>query len=246
MLKKLIVSALAAGFGAGLILAVLQITLLSPLILDAENYESGRKFHYAGVVTEIAPDHNDGHDAMAHAAEAANAATADAPTESWASRSARTALSTTLTELGFAFVLIAGFGLAARSGIEITARSGVLWGLAGFGAVVLAPSLGLPPELPASAAAPLHARQLWWVGTVIASTAGIAAIAFGKNWAIWGAGIVLLALPHIIGAPMPEAYGGVVPPEMQGEFVGLSIGVSAISWAMLGLIGGYVWAKQPD
>ncbi len=244
MLKKLITSALAAGFGAGLIMAVLQITLLSPLILEAEEYESGRKFHYAGVVEEIAPDHNDGHSAMAHATAAADAAAE--PEESWASRSARTALSTTLTALGYAFVLVASFGLAARSGIKVTARSGILWGLAGFGAVILAPSLGLPPELPASASAPLQERQLWWLGTVIASTAGIAAIAFGKNWAIWGAGIALLALPHIIGAPMPEAYGGVVPPEMQGEFVGLSIGVSAISWAVLGLFGGYMWAKQRD
>ena len=239
MLKKLITSALTAGFGAGLIMAVLQITLLSPLILEAEEYESGRKFHYAGVVQEVAPDHNDSHSAMAHAAEPA-----PAPAESWASRSARTALSTTLTALGYAFVLVAGFGLAARSGIKVTARSGILWGLAGFGAVILAPSLGLPPELPASAAAPLQERQLWWLGTVVASTAGIAAIAFGKNWALWGAGIALLALPHIIGAPHPAAFGGVVPPEMQGEFVGLSIGVSAISWAVLGLFGGYMWARQ--
>jgi len=241
MLKKLIVSALAAGFGAGLILAVLQITLLSPLILDAENYESGRKFHFAGIIKEIVPDHNDGHSAMAHATQAAPVST-----ESWVSRSARTALSTTLTAMGYAFVLVSGFGLAARGGIKITARSGILWGLAGFAAVILAPSLGLPPELPASAAAPLHARQLWWMGTVIASMAGIAAIAFGKNWAVWGVGIALLALPHIIGAPHPAAFGGVVPPEMQGEFVGLSIGVSAIGWAMLGLIGGYAWAKQPE
>jgi len=236
MLKKLIVSALVAGFGAGLIMAVLKITLLSPLILEAEEYESGHKTHYAGVAEEAAPDHNDDHeDADAHG---------DAAEESWAARSARTALSTTLTALGYAFVLVAGFGLAAQSGIEISARSGILWGLAGFAAVVLAPALGLPPELPASASAPLQERQLWWAGTVAASTAGIAAIAFGKNWAIWGAGIALLALPHIIGAPMPAAYGGVVPPEMQGEFVGLSIGVSAIGWAMLGLLGGYAWAKQ--
>lgn len=246
MLKKLIVSALASGFGAGIIVALLQITLLSPLIIEAEEYESGHKFHFAGVPE--APGHHEsgldaqggeqGHDHMhAHG---------NTKEESAFARSARTALSTTLTSLGYAFVLVAGFGVAARRGVELTARSGMVWGVGAFCAVVLAPSLGLPPELPGSAGAPLAARQLWWVGTVLASGAGIIAIAFGKNWAVWGVGIVLLALPHMIGAPMPEAYGGVVPPEMQGEFVGRSIGVSAIGWVLLGLIGGYAWARQKD
>ena len=233
MLKKLIVSALVAGFGAGVLIAVLQTTLLSPMILEAEEYENGVLTHFTG-----AEEHTDDHGTTAHGH------VANGSDESWASRSARTLLSTTLTSLGFAFVLVAGFGAAARSGAEITARSGMLWGLAGFVAVMLAPAMGLPPELPGSLAAPLEDRQFWWLGTAMASTAGIAAIAFGKNWAHWGAGIVLLALPHIIGAPMTDVYGGVVPPEMQGEFVGLSIGVSAIGWAMLGLLAGYTWSKQ--
>ena len=235
MLKKLIVSALVAGFGAGVLIAVLQITLLSPMIMEAEEYESGVLTHFTGAADAPAHgDHDDGH-ATAHSHDT---------DESWVSRSARTLLSTTLTSLGFAFVMVAGFGAAARGGIEVTARSGVLWGLAGFIAFMLAPSMGLPPELPGSIAAPLEDRQFWWIGTAIASTAGIAAIAFGKNWAHWGAGVVLLALPHVIGAPMTDVYGGVVPPELQGEFVGLSLGVSAIGWAILGLLGGYAWAKQ--
>ena len=235
MLKKLIVSALVAGFGAGVIIAALQIALISPLIIEAEEYESGALTHFAGAAEEDAHGgHEDGH-AHAHSHDS---------DESWLARSARTLLSTTLASLGFAFVMVAGIGAAAHSGIETTARSGILWGLAGFVAVMLAPAMGLPPELPGSIAAPLEDRQIWWIGTAIASTAGLAAIAFGKNWAHWGAGIVLLAMPHVIGAPVTDVYGGVVPPEIQGEFVGLSIGVSAIGWAILGLLGGYAWAKQ--
>lgn len=243
MLKKLTISALAAGFGAGLLVAVLHVSLLSPMILEAEAYETGEQTHFAGVMNMVEADHNDNHD---HDDGEVTAAQSDGASdiENLAIRGLRTALSSTLTFLGFAFVMVAGFGVAAQNGIEISARSGLIWGVMGFFAVALAPAMGLPPELPASAAAPLQERQLWWFGAVIASTAGIAAIAFGKNWAHWGAGVVLLALPHVIGAPHPVEFGGVVPPELQGDFVGLSLGVSAIGWALLGLIGGYAWARQ--
>ena len=249
MLKKLLTSALFAGFAGGLIFALLQISLLSPIIIEAELYESGAKHHFEGVADRPMADHADSHGSMAAANDAAHEAgeaPVTEPEESWAARSTRTALSSILTALGFAFLLAAAFGIAERSGIQITARSGVLWGLAGFAGIPLATSLGLPPELPGSVSAALEARQFWWVATAAISVLGIAALAFGKNWAHWGAGLALLALPHIIGAPHTEAFGGVVPPELQGEFVATSLAVSAISWAVFGLLAGYMWARQSD
>ncbi len=248
MLKKLFTSALFAGFGAGLLAAVLQIFIAVPVILEAELYESGVEVHYAGVFERAAPDHSDGHGAAAQANDAAREAGEPVEPEAPAGmdwpRHIQTFLSMEMNFIGYAFLMIAGMALAARSGVVTTARSGILWGMAGFIAFSLAPALGLPPELPGAMAAPLELRQMWWIGTVLATTAALVAFAFGSNWMHWGAGIVLLALPHIIGFPKAGGYGGVVPPELAGEFVGMTLAISAISWAVLGLLAGYFWAKE--
>jgi predicted cobalt transporter CbtA len=55
--------------------------------------------------------------------------------------------------VGFALMLVAAFALSGR---RITWRSGLLWGLAGYGVFFVAPSLGLPPEVPGTLAAPLQ------------------------------------------------------------------------------------------
>ena len=237
-MTRLLSSALFAGIAGGLMVALLHVFLLSPVIIEAEEYESGNKYHFAGVL--------EGADSGHHATmeEASDGHSHEATEESWAARSLRTGLSSVLTTLGYAFMLIAGFAIAERGGIEVTARSGVLWGLAGFAAFHLATGFGLPPELPGSSAALLEQRQFWWLGTAAATIFGLASLAFGKNWLHWGAGIVLIALPHIIGAPHPHSFGGVVPPELQGEFVTLSLGVAAIGWAMLGLLAGFMWDRQ--
>ncbi len=249
MLKKLLTSALFAGFGAGLITALLQISIAVPVILEAELYETGQKVHYAGVVEMVAPDHIDEHDAEAEANAATRAAgevvEPDAPVEGfdW-SRNVLTFFSVELNFISYALLLVAAMALATRRGVVVNARSGILWGLAGFAAFSLSPALGLPPELPGSVAADLALRQVWWIGTVIATIIGLAAIGFGKNWLHWGLGILAIALPHIIGAPHAGSFGGVVPPELQGEFVGLALAISAVGWGFLGLFAGHFWGKE--
>src|SRR6201998_1765482 len=82
--------------------------------------------------------------------------------ENGAERTAYTLLADILTGVGFALLLEAG--LTLRGG-EVGWRQGLLWGLAGFGAFVIAPRLRLPPQLPGTEAAPLFDRQLWWLRT---------------------------------------------------------------------------------
>ena len=222
MLKNLAFSALFAGLAAGLIAAALQISLLVPLVLEAELYETGQLIHFADIARPM-PD--------------------IAIEQDWA-RNGLTVLFTATIYIGFSFVLVAAIAFAQLKGIEVTTRKGILWGLAGFAAFQLAPAIGLAPELPGMIAAELAPRQLWWLGTVVATTVGLTAIVFGKDRIQWASGVLFLAIPHIIGAPHPDVYGGVVPPELAAEFAGRSLAVGAISWAILGAFSAYYWLQE--
>ncbi|MBL4806204.1 MAG: CbtA family protein, partial [Rhodobacteraceae bacterium] len=135
MLKKLVTSALFAGFGAGLIAAFLQLTLLVPILLEAEEYEHGNKVHFEAFMTEETVE------------PVAEAEGLYAEPSAW-SRNSQTILWTTGIYVGFALMMVAGFGIAERFGHSVTARTGIIWGIGGFVALQFAPSAGLPPELP--------------------------------------------------------------------------------------------------
>jgi cobalt transporter subunit CbtA len=233
MFRKMLTSALFAGFAAGLIAAALQVLLMVPVLLEAELYETGVKVHFApaGGAASVAKT------GQAPQAEPGVSGPVLA-------RNLGTFLATTATYTGFALLMVAGFALAQRAGIKITARCGILWGLAGFVAFQLAPALGLPAELPGASAAGLGLRQFWWSGTVIATLAGIAAIAFGKGLPVQLLGVAFIILPHVIGAPHPAEYTGVVPPELATLFAGRSLAIGAATWVILGFFGGYFWQKD--
>ena len=233
MFRQIVTSALFAGFAAGLIAAALHFLLLQPLILQAELYDTGTLVHFGGAPDVAAHDHG------THIHDPA-AGTTDL------NRNVLTVLFTALVYTGYAFVLLALMALAVERGIAVTARKGLLWGIAGFVAVQLAPSVGLPPELPGAAAAELAARQVWWVGTIVAAIFALGLIAFGKGWAAWGAAIVLLLAPHLIGAPQPESFAGPVPPELAGLFAARVLGVGLAAWTAMGLAAGYFLQAKPQ
>jgi cobalt transporter subunit CbtA len=127
-----------------------------------------------------------------------------------------------------------------RSGRPFTASDGVLWGAAGFAAFSLAPAFGLPPELPGMAGSELIQRQIWWVATVCCTAGGIASLlCLTGLWRI--AGIILILLPHLIGAPHTDGHGA-IPGEMAATFATASLGASAVFWVVLGWVSG--WAQQ--
>jgi cobalt transporter subunit CbtA len=148
-----------------------------------------------------------------------------------------------VTYTGFALLMVAGFAIADRSGHRLTPRSGLVWGLAGFLAIQLAPAVGLPPELPGTVAADLVSRQIWWVATAASTIGGLALIAFGGNLLKGLIGTGLILLPQLVGAPHPEAYFGIAPPELSAQFATASLGVAAASWAVLGLATAYFWTR---
>ena len=232
MLKPLLASALFAGLIAGLFAAGLQQAFLVPLIVEAELYETGTLVHFGGA------------EAAAHGAEAAHEHAAAPEGEGDLTRTLLTALMTVLTTCGFGLILVAGFALAERLHLtRVDLRTGLLFGLAAFTATQLLPSMGLSPELPGAAAGELGQRQIWWLFTVAGTLAGIALLAWG-NPATKIAGAVMIAAPHLFGAPHPHAFEGVVPPELSALFAARVLAVGALSWAVLGALAGHFWSRE--
>ena len=148
--------------------------------------------------------------------------------------------------VGWGLILVAGFAVADKFGRKISLKDGLLWGLAGFTAVHMAPAIGLAPELPGTPAAELELRQMWWVTTVIATALALALFAYGRSAVFIAIGLVLLVAPHVIGAPRLIGYAGLAPPELSGEYVARSLAVSMAIWATLGLAAGYFWNRNTD
>jgi len=64
---------------------------------------------------------------------------------------------------------------------------------------------------------------------------------FGKSPIFKAAGVAILALPHLIGAPQPP-LGGVVPTELNAQFAAASLATMAIFWVVLGGLRGWLYS----
>ena len=252
MINRMVTSALFAGFAAGLFAALLHFAFVQGKILLAEAYENGTAVHYAGVATADHASHDmaamDADEAAADGAVAGDTAVSveahdhgDGDEASPLLRNTLTVLFHTLLYCSYALILVAGFAFAERSGKRVTARDGLLWGIAGFVAVQLAPAMGLEPELPGTLAAPLLDRQVWWAATALCSGAALAMIGYGRSLMWVAVAAVLLALPHIIGAPELETFSGVAPPELAASFAARSLGLGLATWSLMGWLAGWFW-----
>ena len=239
MFRRILITALFAGFLGGLGISVVHEFTTTPIILHAEEFESkgssgghrhGKFEHSANPLLVLV--HSD-----------KNAPAGDS---AWApadglERTLYATLANIIAGVGFALILVACIALSGR---DVDGRTGVLWGIGGFAAINLAPALGLPPEVPGAMVAELGARQGWWLLCAAATAAGLWMLIF-RHGAFWVAGgIVIMALPHIIGAPQPARLGGPVPPELAGQFVAASLVTSAIFWCALGWLSGTFWKRQ--
>lgn len=224
MVRHLLVCAALAGAAAGLIAAALQLTFVVPALLEGELFESGERLHFVS-------------DGTPQSVRAAPGLGEDL------SRHGMTVAFNLVTYLGYGLILSGTMALAERYGRAATARAGIVWGIAGFIAVQLAPAIGLPPELPGTPASELAPRQAWWLFTVASSAAGLALIAFTRG-AIPFAGVALLLFPHLVGAPQLDTYWGVAPPELAAHFVTLSLGAALVGWATLGFFCGWFWERR--
>jgi cobalt transporter subunit CbtA len=213
MIRRVVLAAILAGIAAGLVMSAIQHWRVTPLILQAESFE-------------VAHEHGDEDEAWAPA--------------DGIERTAFTVLFNLLTGIGFALIAAAA-SLITR--LPLTPHTGSMWGLAGFATFMLAPSAGLPPELPGMARGDLASAQAWWWLAVAATAGGIAVIALTRHSAWKAAAIALIALPHLIGAP--QAYGtSTVPAELANAFAANAIAASAVFWMVLGVSLGFLLTRQ--
>lgn len=223
MFRRIVFAAAAAGLIAGVLVTALQYVGVVPLILAAETYE-----------TAAVHDHG--------AADSPPAANAE--DEVWApapgiERGLYTLATNVLMAIGFALLLAAGFALTGHDGW----RTGLYWGLAGYAAFTLAPAIGLPPEIPGAEAAPLFERQVWWLGTVVATAGGLALMLLTRSWQWIAAGAALIVLPHVVGAPQPEHHGGLAPESLAREFVVAVLVTGFLFWLALGALSGFFYKR---
>ena len=228
--RNIVIVAAIAGALAGLGMTVAQQLTTVPMILKAEVYED----QGAAPVHE----HEAGTAAHDHQAAANEHAHGDGWTPSdGAERTFFTFAANMLTGIGFALLLVA---VSELFGGIANWRQGVFWGLAGFVVFTLAPGLGLPPELPAMPAADLGARQLWWLGTVLATAAALGLLFYSRSLVAVLAAIALLVAPHVIGAPQPVSYESPIPEGLHHSFVVAAVMTALLFWVLLGGLAGYV------
>ena len=247
LVRRLIFAAAAAGLIAGVFGTALYLIATVPVILKAEVYE---KAVDAAEVTAAATTAATTTDGSSTATGTAGSSMATMPgmeheAGEWEpadgfQRNAFTVLAELLTGIGYALLLVAAFAL--RGG-EMNWQTGLFWGLAGFVAFTLAPGLGLPPEVPGTQAAPLLERQIWWVFTVAAACGGLAAIFIGRKplWCV--AGLALLVVPHIVGAPQVDNARSAAPESIAHEFIVAVVITSLLFWAALGTLSGYFYQR---
>ncbi len=235
MFRQVVLYSILVALIAGLALTVVQRFQVVPIIFGAEAFE----------VEAAAPDA-----ALVGTSHHAEDAEAWAPNDGF-ERTLFTFISNVLTAIGFALILLAAM-LAAKEfkvASQFNWQHGLIWGFAGYVIFWLAPAIGLPPEIPLSAAAPLAERQFWWAFAVICTAIGVGCLAFAPSpWHMVAP--VFLVIPHLISAPHPEGAlfaeqspeVAVQLEELAQQFIGATAIANGVFWLVMGIVA--AWSVQ--
>jgi cobalt transporter subunit CbtA len=229
--RQIVWAALVAGVISGVLMTLVQLVTTTPLIAQAEVYERR--------ASQAQEEHHGDAQANAHH----EGGHSDWEPEDGLERTVYTGLATILAAFGYALLLGAALSLTRTAGL----RAGLAFGAAGFLVFQLAPALGLPPQPPGVPMAELLPRQVWWLGTVIATALTLVSWYFARTRSkrIWiPLGIVLIILPHVIGAPQAPAEASAVPEALVHRFSVLALVTGALFWLTLGALMGYLYRSR--
>lgn len=222
MFKNIFVSAVVCGAIAGVLATVMQMLLVTPLLMEAELFETGQSMHF---ITDGSPESPIKH------------------VDIWEDpyRHLMTLCFNLVTFTGFGFILVAAMAFFQKRGFTLSKAEGIVAGVSGFIVFQLAPSVGLPPELPGTIGVTVGLKQTWWIIAILSTTVGILLLFLDKHKVVSGVGIIFITIPHLIGHPKLETYFGVAPPELAAEFASRALAVSLIAWIILGVISSQFW-----
>lgn len=224
--RNIVLNSLLIAIVAGAAFSFYQQYMVTPIILEAEKYE----------IVET------GHPVMHEKKEVWSP-------EDGLERTSFTFGANFLAAFGFSMLLVCGMMYAGRGNLI----NGLLWGCAGYLVFFIAPGLGLNPEIPGMESADLEWRQLWWVMTVIMTAAGLAILVYGE-WSMKAGGVVLLVIPHVIGAPISEVHGFAHPDAnavkiLEGlwqQFLVQTYIANALLWIIMGVLSGLLVERSID
>lgn len=200
LFRQLVFYALLIGAGGGLALTAVQSWQVIPLIHSAEHFEEHLR---AG--TQAHPGHGAAQSSGDHAHAGAM------------QRTGLTLLANSLMGIGFALLLMVAMVLARDHGGALSWRHALLWGGAGYAVFFLVPALGQPPDIPGAVSASLESRQLWWLLAAGCTAGALAVVTFVRSPWRW-AGLALVFLPYLVGAPQaPVERFAHYPPAMAAE-----------------------------
>ena len=250
MIRQIFLTALLTGVLAGFTLTALQSTKVIPLILAAEKFEGQEVVTYGAHSKEALSHHDDKKEVSGHAHESTEAAAAEHShdEEAWSpedgfERLFYTFIANVFLATGWSFLLCAVYMYVKNLNII----NGITAGIIGYLTFFALPSIGLSPELPGTLASSLEHRQTWWIATVLCSAIGFAVLFFSRNKAYQVSALILVLLPHIIGAPVPNVHGGTAPEEMFNTFVNATFITNGVFWIILGTISITLFKKfQPQ
>ena len=244
--QRLIWAALATAVVVGSVQTGVQRWQAAPLILAAEVYET-QKTKAPEPVAPAAHVHSD-----AAALHEHGAAKEWAP-ENGFERIGWTWVANILHAFSMALLVFAVMGVwLYRRGASGGSLALAAWvATAGFISLHLWPSLGMPAEVPGMEAAPLHARQVWWVLTVGSAAGACAVAAFVRVSLRWLIAAALLALPFVVGAPQlqGDALAGFDPEaraaleHLVGQFIWATTWIALSFWVSMGVVGGFAFHR---
>ncbi|APW42695.1 CbtA family protein [Rhodoferax saidenbachensis] len=253
--QRLIWSALVAAVVVGSVQTGVQRWQAAPLILAAEVYEEQKAEAPAPAEAAVPANavaahvHADAAAVHEHEHDAANAW----EPENGAERIGWTWVANTLHAFSMALLVFAVMGvwLYQRGGVVATLRLAGWVAAAGWLSFHFWPSLGLHAEVPGMEAAPLHARQVWWVLAVGSAVSACAVAGFARGSWRWLVAVALLAVPFVVGAPQlqgdalagfgPEAHAALE--KLGTQFIWATTWVSLSFWVSLGLVGGLAFQR---
>jgi cobalt transporter subunit CbtA len=228
VLTRILGIGVLAGALAGVPAAVIQATLMQPLIEQAERLELAMPSSHQHTV-----DDGESH---GHYNEE--------PPEDSTRRGIATVVAMISTAIGYGLMMSGAIALLQKQGL----RHGLVLGVLGFLIMQLAPSLGALPQPPGSPSHDVLTRQLWWLLTVACT-----AYSFSLAWraaaqhrtASAASAVLFLALPHAV-RPFLDGMGPVPDPaQLMDPFVLSSFASSAALWLPLGGIAGALHARPP-